>query len=681
MLPGAPRGVHGERHLEYNPPVFCPVCRSEYADDWKVCPRDTVHLLRSQYVGKYRIDQLLGAGGMGAVYKAYNPDTQSTVAVKLMHGGTATNDAARQRFQREAASVAALTTRHVVSIYDFGSDVDGTLYLVMEYLQGHALRDEIAPMPRAMPLPRINFVIDQALRGLSAAHRTSIVHRDLKPENLFVADTDDGEVVKILDFGIARSQRGDTPNLTHSGALMGTPAYMAPEQVAGNRGQVGRHSDVYAMGVIMYEMVTGISPFHAETLSEVLSRILSRTFTPLTQIRPDLPLAVSQLIDRALADDPASRFGSADALREAWAGAWSQLPIEIRGATVPSFAVRAAAPAVLAPEAGLATELPPAAPPPAVLTPGDHDALAATAAVHPPAAPAHQSMTPGPVVVETEVPGRRPRTGLWVGLAALVVVGGGAAVAMTQMDRGDRTTAPSPGAGPDPGPGPEAQPGPAPGPAAAIAPAAGPPDAAPDAAAAEPRDGMVRFDGGALTMGVAPALARKYPAAEKQHDVTVAPFWLDRTEVTVAAARAAGVDVAGADDLPATRISWDGAAALCAAVGKRLPTAAEWEYAARSAPLDRAGAALLSRTRKGPAAVGTHPGDCTPDGVCDLLGNVMEWTADDWAGKAGHKVVRGASFNVGETAEWHASVHARLPLATGASADEVGVRCAADARP
>ncbi|MCA9678613.1 MAG: serine/threonine protein kinase, partial [Myxococcales bacterium] len=318
--------------------MFCPVCRSDYADDWKVCPKDAAYLLRSQFVGKYRIDQLLGAGGMGAVYKAYNPDTQSTVAVKLMHGGAAAADASRQRFQREAASVAALSTRHVVSIYDFGSELDGTLYLVMEYLQGHTLRDEIAPPPAAVPLPRVNFLFDQALRGLGVAHRAGIVHRDLKPENLFVADTDDGEVVKVLDFGIARVQRGDTPNLTNSGALMGTPAYMAPEQVAGNRGQVGAHSDVYAMGVILYELFTGASPFHAETLSEVLSKILSRTFVPLAQVRPDLPAAVCELVERTLADDPADRFASADALREAWGAAWAQLPAAVRTQPVPAFA-------------------------------------------------------------------------------------------------------------------------------------------------------------------------------------------------------------------------------------------------------------------------------------------------------------------------------------------------------
>jgi serine/threonine-protein kinase len=612
---------------------------------------------------------------MGAVFKAYNPDTQSTVAIKLMHGGAQANDAARQRFQREAASVAGLRTRHVVGLYDFGADVDGTLYLVMEYMQGHALRAEIAPMPNALPLPRVNFIIDQALRGLGAAHRAGIVHRDLKPENLFVADTDDGEVIKVLDFGIARVQRGDTPNLTHSGALMGTPAYMAPEQVAGNRGQVGRHSDVYAMGVILYEMLTGISPFHADTLSEVLSRILSRTFAPLAQVRPDLPFAVSQLVDRALADDPAQRFGSADQLREAWNAAWAQLPGDIRHAPVPLSPLKAAAAASepAAPGAGFATDVPsaPTSGRIANATPArTGEALAATAAVTPPPPsfdPA-RSVTPGPVVVENRQPtesARRSKAPLFAVLGLAVVGGGVAAVLLVGgKDKGE-TPAPQPAVDPSarldvadaavvaPTPAVDAAPATAPAPAPAI----------------DVKEGMVRFAGGTFEMGVDPAKYKKIPGVEALHAVTVAPFFLDKTEA------------AGGDGMPITKVTWTAAKEHCEKAGKRLPTAAEWDLAARSGRL--ADANLLDKGRGGAEKVGSHPGDCTPDGVCDLLGNVMEWTADDWGkgAPAGSKVVRGASYTVAPTAGWYASIHARLPLAPDTADGEVGFRCAADAAP
>ena len=315
--------------------MYCPTCRSTYPDGWKRCPTDEAALLRGPIVGKYQIDRLIGAGGMGAVYRAVNPDTASAVALKLLHGGSAELEAARTRFQREAAAVAALKTRHVVSIFDFGADDDGTMYLVMELLLGHTLRREIAAPPHAMPLPRVNLVFEGALRGLGAAHRAGIVHRDLKPENVFIAETDDGEVAKLLDFGIARTSGGST--LTQSGALMGTPAYMAPEQVAGGRGEIGTWSDVYAMGVMLYEMLTGAAPFAADSMTEVLRRVLARELAPLRSVRLGLPEGVYQVCDRALADDVGERYPHADALREAWTEAWSRAPAELRHATVPRY--------------------------------------------------------------------------------------------------------------------------------------------------------------------------------------------------------------------------------------------------------------------------------------------------------------------------------------------------------
>ncbi len=311
--------------------VYCPVCRSEYPSDWKRCPKDEAALLRDAVIGKYRIDEVLGQGGMGAVYRAFNPDTQSAVAIMLMLAQAASNDAARARFQREAAAVAALRTRHVVTIFDFGAAPDGTLYLVMELLVGHTLRAEIERPPDAIPLPRVQALIDGALRGLGAAHRAGITHRDLKPENVFIAETDDGEVTKLLDFGIARVSTKDAA-LTQSGALMGTPAYMAPEQVAGNRGQIGPWTDVYSMGVIIYEALAGASPFAAESITEVLGRVLGRQFAPLHELRPGLPAAIYQVVERAMADEPDQRFASADAMRDAWTIAHGGVPTGADGA-------------------------------------------------------------------------------------------------------------------------------------------------------------------------------------------------------------------------------------------------------------------------------------------------------------------------------------------------------------
>ncbi len=633
--------------------MYCPACRSTYPHGWKRCPTDEAQLLRGPVVGKYQIDRLIGAGGMGAVYRAVNPDTASAVALKLLHGGSAGMEAARTRFQREAAAVAALKTRHVVSIFDFGADDDGTMYLVMELLLGHTLRREIAAPPAAMPLPRVNLVFEGALRGLGAAHRAGIVHRDLKPENVFIADTDDGEVAKLLDFGIARTAGGST--LTQSGALMGTPAYMAPEQVAGNRGEIGAWSDVYAMGVMLYEMLSGGSPFVADSMTEVLRKVLAREFPPLRSVRTGLPEGCYQLCERALADDIGARYPHADALREAWTEAWAKAPAELRDATVPRFRGRAGGNRDQA-----------SAPPGTVQaapTPGGHRSRGRTPSEI--AADAALAPTADPVTGEAGPGGRRggdhasssARRRLAVGLGALAVAG----VAVVVLIGGSRGRGRSPGAVADDGGVADAVSGP------------GPIDAG-----APP--GMVRLPGGGFTMGADPTLAARYPNALARQSTEVAPFLIDRLEMTALAVRTA-LDLpprtGDGPDLPARNVTWTEADAACSALGKRLPTEAEWEFAAQRGPLAPADALLKGPAITGPAAVGTHPGDCTPDGVCDLLGNVMEWTSD---GDARARIARGASYLVAAHAEWFASIHARARAAPDNPDPEIGLRCAADAR-
>ena len=300
--------------------MFCPVCRADYPADYKVCPRDATHLLASSRIGKYQIEALVGVGGMGAVYRAVNPDTKARVAIKLMNPSVAGAEPARARFQREAAAVAALRTTHVVKVFDFGTEADGTLYLVMELLDGHTLRDEILRAPSLMDLARVQLVMDGALKGLAAAHRAGIVHRDLKPDNVFVADTDDGEVPKLLDFGIARVTATDS-DLTHTGSLMGTAAYMAVEQVSTGSIEVGPWSDVYAMGTILYEMLTGAPAYGDGTLTEVLHRVLKADVPPLRTLRPGLPTAIYDLVERCTSLDASKRPQDAEAMRVALAAA------------------------------------------------------------------------------------------------------------------------------------------------------------------------------------------------------------------------------------------------------------------------------------------------------------------------------------------------------------------------
>ncbi len=645
--------------------MWCPHCKNDYPDGWKRCPTDETQLLRGPSIGKYQIEKLIGSGGMGAVYRAINPDTESAVALKLLHGSAAGVDAARARFQREAAAVAALKTRHVVSIFDFGADADGTLYLVMEHLLGHNLRQEVQPPPHGMPLPRVNLVFDGALRGLGAAHRAGIVHRDLKPENIFIAETDDGETPKLLDFGIARKGQGSS--LTHSGALMGTPAYMAPEQVAGNRGSVGTWSDVYGMGVILYEMLSGTAPFAAESLTEVLSKVLSREFAPLRSVRAGLPEAVYQVCERALAENTVQRFPHADALREAWSAAFGAFPVDVRTATVPRFR-----------PVGLETEHLATAPTSAVSASGTPGPRAEAPGPMTPATAGNRrslpdslpdsladTQTPSAVVVSTGG-GRRRGRGLALALGGVAAVAVAGVVVLVSSGGGDM-------------PGPDAGTPVAIDAAVALPLDAGPPVVTVDAAGAPP--GMARLPGGTFAMGTDAVTARDYPNAVSEQATEVRSFLIDTHEVTAVGLRdALGLPPRPGNlpDLPARNVTWTDADRACRALGKRLPTEAEWEFAARRGTLRPDGAHLKRPGHDGPSAVGSHPADCTDDGVCDLLGNVMEWTSD---GTGATRVARGAAYGVSPGAQWFATIHARTPAPRDRPDPEIGFRCAADGAP
>jgi len=617
--------------------AFCPVCHSDYPDDWRKCPKDDVVLLDDRQVGKYTIHELIGSGGMGAVYRAENPDTRAQVAIKLLHPGASAQDSARERFRREAAAVAGLSTRHVITIHDFGADERGTLYLIMELLAGHSLREEIGAGP--LELPRIGFVVDHALQGLAAAHRASITHRDLKPENIFVATTDDGEIAKVLDFGIARTDASESKALTGSGALMGTPAYMAPEQITGSRGDVGPWTDVYAMGVILYEMFAGSAPFAADSVSAVLGRILEREFRPLRQLYPKLPARVLDLVDRAMSPTTSERYANASELRDAWRHAWNDFGEDVTEAPVPAFV----------PATKVGPDRTPAGKKAKVDPHSDTDiASAATAAAATPGPASRPGyLTTGGRGELTSGDGR-PRGPSWgIPLAIAGLLGIGALVYFLGPSHGPAATAD----------------------AALVATVA---DAmavpAPDAAVAA-IDGMVFVPGGEFEMGTPERFAR-YPNALHRHRVTIAPFYIDRFELR-----------APSSDRPRTQLTYAEAEAACRAEGKRLLTEAEWELVASRAELDPGDACLRDDTTREPAAVGTHPGDCTKDGVCDLLGNVLEWVADPWrvadkAAEPGFGTVRGASFGVRyQPGSVHATVFARNRVAMDGADAEVGVRC------
>ena len=597
--------------------MFCPVCRSAYPEDWKVCPKDTTTLLRSAQIGKYKIEGLLGTGGMGAVYRAVNPDTRAKVAIKIMNPSVASAESARARFQREAAAVAALRTVHVVKVYDFGAAEDGTLYLVMELLDGHSLRDEIAPGPAFMPLARAQMVLDGALKGLAAAHKAGIVHRDLKPENVYVAETDDGEIPKLLDFGIARVRTKDS-DLTLTGSLMGTAGYMAIEQVAPDAGEIGPWSDVYAMGAILYEMLAGAAAVSGDTVTSVLQKVLRHDIVPLPELRPDLPEAVYELVARCMEPDPTKRPQDAEQMRQALAQAKLVAP----GMPVPPAAV---AHKLGASQVGL---------------------LATT--------PSKDSAPPPPPTAEE--PRKKPLDKR--ALVALGVVAAGAAYLGVRKlnekhaeEHADASVM------------------------AIDAPRAIDAPVAIDAPPVPPE--MVLIAGGDVQLG------DDHPEGMPKQAATIRGLWIDRTEVTLDVVRAIlADDTAGgvkgdAPGVPARMVTWAQAAAVCKAQRKRLPTELEWEAAALTTPQDPAAATLKSGKAQLPIP---QQKDCSADGLCDMLGSVLEWTATDGA-KPGTKIVRGASFRVSPTAGWQASIHFRTAIAADRGDVEVGFRCVKDPTP
>ncbi len=259
--------------------------------------------------GKIRIERVVGRGSMGVVFEATDLPLQRRVAVKVMAPGRANDEEARKRFLREARAAVRLSSQHVTRLIDVGELHDGTPYLVMEYLVGSTLEEVL----QRDGVPPIDVAIDwvlQALDGVAAAHRAGFVHRDLKPENLFLAERPGRPpIVKVLDFGTVKDLVTKSTKLTRTGSTMGSPAYMAPEQVRAEN--IDQRVDVWAMGVTLYELVTGRLPFGGESVPQTLAAILRDAPLPLRVHRPEAPPELQAVIDRALSKDPAGRYPSA----------------------------------------------------------------------------------------------------------------------------------------------------------------------------------------------------------------------------------------------------------------------------------------------------------------------------------------------------------------------------------
>ncbi|HEY2745731.1 MAG TPA: serine/threonine-protein kinase [Polyangia bacterium] len=268
-------------------------------------------------VGNYVVERKIGEGGMGAVYLARHPRIGKEVAVKVLLPAMSRDPELVQRFFVEAKAAAEIKDAHIVDVLDFGELDDGSSYIVMEWLEGRSLAELLGAETR-LPLSRAQKIARGIGRALSAAHARGIVHRDLKPDNIFlVRHDDDHDFVKVLDFGIAKLMDG-TDVKTRAGAILGTPYYMSPEQCQGR--SVDTRADVYSLGVILYQMVTGRLPFEGQSLGELLMAHLSRAPPRPRTFEPSLPPAAEEALLQALAKDPEERFARVEALVTAFCG-------------------------------------------------------------------------------------------------------------------------------------------------------------------------------------------------------------------------------------------------------------------------------------------------------------------------------------------------------------------------
>ena len=264
--------------------------------------------------GKYRVERLLGAGGMGYVLLVSHLELHQRVALKLLHRELGDVPEALSRFMQEGRTAARLRSEHVGKVLDVGRLPSGEAYLVMEFLEGHDLAEEIAAHGPISIETAVSYVL-QACEAVSEAHAHGIVHRDLKPANLFLARTAYGEhCVKVLDFGISKIRSDanfavSSPALTGSHTIMGSPAYMAPEQMRASRDVDGR-TDIWALGTILYELIAGSAAFNGDTLAVVCSAVLNDAPRSLRALRADLPPSLESIVLRCLEKQPTRRFGS-----------------------------------------------------------------------------------------------------------------------------------------------------------------------------------------------------------------------------------------------------------------------------------------------------------------------------------------------------------------------------------
>jgi formylglycine-generating enzyme required for sulfatase activity/predicted Ser/Thr protein kinase len=608
-------------------------------------------------LGRYQLLQELGRGAMGVVYKGHDPSIDRPVALKVLAAEPGLQDSEREqrrtRFLREARAAGRLTHPRIVTIYDVGQEQEQA-FLVMEYVEGEPL-DRILRRVGALPLARVLAIVDQVADALDYAHAHGIIHRDVKPGNILLSPDDR---VKVTDFGIARLADGELTLTQHT---PGTPSYMAPEQVSGQ--PVDGRSDVFALGALAYELLTGTRAFPGENLATIVHRIVNEEPRPLGETAPGLPAGLDPCLRRALAKDPARRYPrAADLARDLR-----------RAAAAPAGAVAA----------------------------GPGPTRAAPAA---------------PTLRLAPRPARRRRPWLVAGKAALAVVVLALAILGLHGRAARRPAVVRAGAPAALAPREEPQrkvdeardsvrPGPErarPEPVARVQAPPNRPRRHPDGAP------TVEIPGGTFLMGDSQGDSNERPAQR----VSLSPYRIDQTEVTNAGfARflreakpgqlledASWRSDARRPNHPVVNVPWGLAVLYCRWAGKRLPTEAEWEFAARGTdgrryPWGDTWEAARARSAedghgRGAAAVGSYPGGASPFDVLDMAGNVWEWVSsayvrypylatdgrEEFDLERAH-VIRGGSWF---QSPWDLRTTKRESAAAGHRSPYIGFRCAAD---
>src|SRR5712691_8834722 len=335
---------------------YCSVCKAKYDDGVSFCPvdgevleDDPSSIVNTVLDGQYQVESMLGKGGMGAVYSARHILLGDRVAIKILPPEVRNNAEWLRRFRREGQAARRFRHPNAVTVYDLRTASDGTIYMVMEYVEGHTLDAEIKRRGRFTPADALA-VLEPIMSVLNTAHSMGVVHRDLKPENIMIgkASTGGESVVKLLDLGIAKMREiagadsGGTTALTMAGQVLGTPYYMSPEQwgelARDGNSEIDGRADIYSLGLVFYEMIVGKRPYSGLTLHELRREHVSTTPPPLHEVAPDVPRAFSDAIARATAKDRSDRQSTAgDLAAELRAAVSPGAPVDDSGRTIPDF--------------------------------------------------------------------------------------------------------------------------------------------------------------------------------------------------------------------------------------------------------------------------------------------------------------------------------------------------------